>query len=75
MYAGKAELPEHLVERLVTGTADTSPAFIKELMRRAAQYAVVRGRTALTEPDVDGALAEMQTAGVNSKLFGFGGKG
>jgi tetratricopeptide (TPR) repeat protein len=74
MYAGKAELPEHLVERLVTGTADTSPAFIKELMRRAAQYAVVRGRTSLTEPDVDGALAEMQTSGVNSKLFGFGGK-
>ena len=52
-----------------------SAAFIKELMRRAAQYAVVRGSTTLTEPDVDGALAEMQTSGVNSKLFGFGGRG
>jgi cell division protease FtsH len=74
MYAGKAILPDHLVERVVGGTKDTSPAFIKELMRRAAQYAVVRGSTILTEPDVDGALTEMLTTGVNSKLFGFGGR-
>jgi cell division protease FtsH len=74
MYAGRAEVSDALVERVVGRTQDTSPAFIKEVMRRSAQYAVVRGSATLSEPDADAALDEMLTTGLNARLFGFGGR-
>jgi len=60
---------EHVIER----TASVSAAFIKELMRRSAQFALQRGgATVLTDRDIDGALDELLFAGerLNAALLG-----
>lgn len=72
MYAGRLTIAEEAIERISCRKEPMSPAFIKELMRRAAQSAVMRGETSLTPNDVDRALDEMFDNGlVNANLFGF----
>jgi len=64
-----AETLEHVVER----TARVSAAFIKELMRRAAQIALDRGGPPeVTGPDIDAALDELLFSGgrLNAALLG-----
>jgi tetratricopeptide (TPR) repeat protein len=72
MYAGKAAIADDIVARIAARKEPMSPAFIKELMRRAAQTAVLRGDAALTLEDVNYALDELlHIGGLNGKLFGF----
>lgn len=75
MYAGRTTVTEEIVNKIAGRKEPLSPAFIKELMRRAAQPAVMRGDSALTVDDVSRALDEMfHVGGLNGKLFGFGGR-
>jgi cell division protease FtsH len=75
MYAGRLAITDEIVERIASRPEPMSPAFIKELMRRAAQSVVMREETALTLDDVDRALEEMFYNGlVNANLFGFRAK-
>ena len=73
LYSRGLELPEELLGLIVRRTKGASPAFIKELMRRAAQFqfeAGVDGR--LRQAALDGALEEMVFSGgaLNLKLLG-----
>jgi hypothetical protein len=73
LYSRGLELPEELLELIVRRTKGASPAFIKELMRRAAQFqfeAGVDGK--LRQTALDGALEEMVFSGgaLNLKLLG-----
>ena len=64
---------EELVEAIVRRTKGASPAFIKELMRRAAQFQFETGGDAkLDQPAIDGAIEEMVFPGgaLNLKLLG-----
>jgi len=73
LYARSLEVSEALLETTVRKTKGASPAFIKELMRRAAQFQVesqADGR--LQQSAVDGAIEEMVFSGgtLNLKLLG-----
>ena len=73
LYARGLEVSETLLETIVRKTKGASPAFIKELMRRAAQFQIetlADGR--LQQSAVDGALEEMVFSGgtLNLKLLG-----
>src|SRR5207245_423726 len=73
LYSRGLELPEKLLELIVNRTKGASPAFIKELMRRAAQFQfemAADGR--LQQAALDGALEEMVFTGgtLNLKLLG-----
>ena len=73
LYARGLEVPEALLATIVQKTKGASPAFIKELMRRAAQFQVeteADGR--LQQSSVDGAIEEMVFSGgtLNLKLLG-----
>jgi cell division protease FtsH len=60
----------------VKKTKGASAAFIKELMRRAAQFNLQEGKNgSLTANEVDSALEEMLFAGgsLNAKLLGASG--
>ncbi len=73
LYARGLELPEELVNLIVRRTKGASPAFIKELMRRAAQFQFEAGGSgALQQAEVDGALEEMLFSGgtLNLKVLG-----
>jgi hypothetical protein len=73
LYARGLELPGELVDLIVRRTKGASPAFIKELMRRAAQFQFESGgEGALGQAEVDGALEEMLFSGgaLNLKLLG-----
>jgi cell division protease FtsH len=73
LYACGLNLPAALVELIVRKTEHASAAFIKELMRRCAQYHIQHARKgALTIEDVDAALEEMLFSGgsLNAKLLG-----
>jgi histone H3/H4 len=66
-------LDEEVVETIVSKTDKASAAFIKELMRRAAQYHIHSGRAGqLQLSDLNAALEEMLFAGgsLNAKLLG-----
>jgi hypothetical protein len=61
------------MDLIVRRTAGTSPAFIRELMRRSAQFQVERGDARVLEPAaVDSAIEEMVVIGgtLNLKLLG-----
>ena len=76
LYAEKVELGEDVVRTIVARTDKVTASFIKELMRRAAQFALERDDSARVEPrDVDGALEELLTLGgsLNAKLLGAAG--
>jgi len=73
LYSRGLSVPDQLLETIVRKTKKASPAFIKELMRRAAQYQLQAGREgALAIPDVEAALDEMLFSGgsLNVKLLG-----
>jgi cell division protease FtsH len=76
LYAGGLSLSEDLVGPLVRKTKGASAAFIKELMRRAAQFYLQTGGSGpLSANDVDSALEEMLFSGgsLNAKLLGASG--
>lgn len=73
LYACGLNLPSAVIELIVRKTEHASAAFIKELMRRCAQYHIQRARKgALAIEDVDAALEEMLFSGgsLNAKLLG-----
>jgi hypothetical protein len=73
LYSRGLELPAELLELIVRRTRGASPAFIKELMRRAAQFQLeIEANGKLQQPAVDGALEEMVFSGgaLNLKLLG-----
>ncbi|MBA4019492.1 MAG: hypothetical protein C0483_20190 [Pirellula sp.] len=72
LYAGTNGLADEVVEAVVKKTENVSAAFIKELMRRAAQFQLERESTELTLGDVEDALNELLFAGgsLNRKLLG-----
>lgn len=77
LYARGVPVADNLVEAVVQKTKSASAAFIKELMRRSAQYHIQsKGSDSLELKDVEAALDEMLFAGgsLNVKLLG-GAKG
>jgi hypothetical protein len=76
LYACGLPLSEEVVESLVKKTKGASAAFIKELMRRAAQFSLQDGKSgSLTANEVDSALEELLFTGgsLNAKLLGASG--
>jgi ATPase family protein associated with various cellular activities (AAA) len=73
LYRGGLTLPDELIALLVRKTKGGSGAFIKELMRRSAQFLVEAGQETLGERHVESALDEMLFSGgsLNAKLLGF----
>jgi hypothetical protein len=73
LYARGVAVREDLAEAIVRKTDQSSPAFIKELMRRSAQYQLQAGGTESLAPEhVDSALDEMLFSGgrLNVRLLG-----
>lgn len=73
LYSRGLKLTEWLIELIVRRTKGVSPAFIKELMRRSAQFQFeLGGDGTLQQSAVDGALEEMLFSGgaLNLKLLG-----
>src|SRR5262249_15213993 len=73
LYACGLPLDDTVVETIVRRTVRASAAFIKELMRRAAQFYVQNGSSGnLQLADVNAALEEMLFTGgsLNAKLLG-----
>ncbi|MGH8702426.1 MAG: AAA family ATPase [Burkholderiales bacterium] len=63
-YAGGLQVPEELIVETAKRVGRASPAFIKELMRRAAQAMLERGgEQALESRDVERAIEDMLGAG------------
>lgn len=73
LYSGGLELSPPVMDSLVRRTESASAAFIKELMRRAAQFQIEIGKdSVLLQSAVDAAIEEMLFAGgsLNLKLLG-----
>jgi hypothetical protein len=73
LYACGLELPDSVVEEIVRRTENASGAFIKELMRRSAQFCLQDGHAGrLTLDNLNSALDEMLFSGgsLNVKLLG-----
>jgi hypothetical protein len=74
LYCGGLKIPEALLDLLVRRTKGVSPAFIKELMRRSAQFQIEfgTGDEELQQAAVDAAIEEMVFLGgaLNLKLLG-----
>jgi len=73
LYSRGLEVPEQLMALIVRRTKGASPAFIKELMRRSAQFQIaLRAGSVLKQEAVDGAIEEMVFTGgaLNLKLLG-----
>ena len=74
LYSRGLTVPQDVRDLIVRRTKGASPAFIKELMRRSAQFQVELGAdaTVLGQPAVDGAIEEMVFTGgaLNLKLLG-----
>jgi hypothetical protein len=73
LYAGGLEISDELLEGIVRRTKGVSAAFIKELMRRCAQFQIESNQGhILTHPAVDAAIEEMLFAGgaLNRRLLG-----
>ncbi|HEX7328658.1 MAG TPA: ATP-binding protein [Casimicrobiaceae bacterium] len=63
-YAGSLRIGADLVTRTAARIGAVSPAFVKELMRRAAQAMLERGAAEILErDDIDRAIADMLGAG------------
>jgi len=75
LYACGLTLKDEVVELVVKKTKNASPAFIKELMRRCAQYCLQNSGGALECQALDAALEEMLFTGgsLNAKLLGASG--
>jgi ATP-dependent 26S proteasome regulatory subunit len=76
LYSKGLQVPEELLSLIVRRTKGASAAFIKELMRRSAQFHIESeaGQT-LSQPAVDAAIEEMVFTGgaLNLKLLGGAG--
>jgi hypothetical protein len=73
LYARGLQVSEDLLELIVRRTKGVSAAFIKELMRRCAQFQIeTTGSKILAQEAVDAALEEMLFAGgtLNRRLLG-----
>jgi ATP-dependent 26S proteasome regulatory subunit len=73
LYAYGLKLDDELIERIVKKTHNASAAFIKELMRRSAQYYIADNQPGtLQHKHLDAALEEMLFSGgtLNLKLLG-----
>jgi ATPase family associated with various cellular activities (AAA) len=73
LYARGVQMSEQLTELIVRRTKGASPAFIKELMRRAAQFQFeISENGELKQSAVDNAIEEMVFSGgsLNLKLLG-----
>jgi len=76
LYARSAPLADDVIGETIKRTDKVSAAFIKELMRRAAQFHLERGAAGpVAMSDVDAALQEMLFVGgsLNRKLLGANG--
>jgi len=76
LYSRRLELDDSVVSMIVSKTKGTSAAFIKELMRRSAQFQFESGKDGLLQASsVDAALEEMVFIGgaLNLKLLGGAG--
>jgi len=75
LYSRGMVLEDEVVRNIVSRTENVSASFIKELMRRSAQFCLERdGSGTLSIPDVKNALDEMLFSGgsLNLKLLGAG---
>jgi SpoVK/Ycf46/Vps4 family AAA+-type ATPase len=73
LYARDLDISQELMNLIVSRTKGVSAAFIKELMRRCAQFEVeLSGANTLSQPAVDAALEEMLFTGglLNRRLLG-----
>lgn len=73
LYSRGLEVSGELLESVVSRTKGVSAAFIKELMRRCAQFQIeASGGSVLSQASVDAALEEMLFAGgsLNRRLIG-----
>lgn len=73
LYACGLQVPENVVQEIVRRTENASGAFIKELMRRSAQFCLDNDHAGqLTLNDLTSALDEMLFSGglLNAKLLG-----
>jgi cell division protease FtsH len=73
LYARRVDVPDEVVELTVRRTEGVSASFIKELMRRSAQFHLERdGSGCLDARDVEAALDELFFSGgsLNRKLLG-----
>lgn len=73
LLTANLQVSQQVSETIVTRTEGVSASFIKELMRRAAQYAIRAGAGAGVMPDhVEAALGEMLFTGgaLNASLLG-----
>jgi AAA+ superfamily predicted ATPase len=73
LYARGLEISQELMDSIVSRTKGVSAAFIKELMRRCAQFQIEFARgNVLEQPSVDAAIEEMLFAGgaLNRRLLG-----
>jgi hypothetical protein len=73
LYSRGLEVPEPLMDLTVNRTKGASPAFIKELMRRSAQFQIESGGDViLRQASVDNAIEEMVFTGgaLNLRLLG-----
>ncbi len=73
LYARGLEISGELMTSIVSRTKGVSAAFIKELMRRCAQFQIeLSGPSMLSQPAVDAALEEMLFTGgtLNRRLLG-----
>jgi ATP-dependent 26S proteasome regulatory subunit len=73
LYAGNQHLDDDVVDNVIKRTEGTSAAFIKELMRRATQYAIMRDESSgITCADIEQVVEEMLVSGgtLNRKILG-----
>jgi ATP-dependent 26S proteasome regulatory subunit len=73
LYARGLQIPDDLMQPIVRRTKGVSAAFIKELLRRCAQFQIESsGGKILSQAAVDAALEEMLFAGgaLNRRLLG-----
>jgi hypothetical protein len=73
LYGQSLRVPRALIDELAQRTDGASPAFIKEFMRRVAQYHLEAGASGeVTRVTVEAALHEMLFSGgtLNTKLLG-----
>lgn len=73
LYSQKLQVAEKVVEHIVRKSDNVTASFIKELMRRAAQFALERDDTSqIEDTDVEAALEELLHTGgsLNAKLLG-----
>jgi ATPase family associated with various cellular activities (AAA) len=73
LYARGLDISEELMRVMVSRTKGVSAAFIKELMRRCAQFQIESsGANILSQPAMDAALEEMLFTGgaLNRRLLG-----